>query len=179
MSYYYRNARQVTVYSGNFDWLNNNDQIQETIQRLVKEKRIYFVSAKNTAEVESAIGPEMYNKIRELITFFNSADMRGSIILYEGNVRIFIYRYQEPKEGNSYICAIRDFGQGRFLLNQIFRLIDKFHVDEEIIIICGKPGSGKSVACERLTRHGYERISAGDFFRQIVQDEGDIGIVRV
>lgn len=172
MSKYYSGAQRVTVYAGDFDWLKNNEKISETVSRLISEGRIYFVSSKSATEVREAIGTDLFDSVKHRLSFQNSSDMRGSIIEHEGNVRTFIYRYREPRDGDIFICAVRDFGQGRFLLDQIKKLTDQSNTGKSIIIISGLPGSGKTYASEHLTRIGYKRISVGDLFREIVKSEG-------
>lgn len=172
MSKYYFGAQRVTVYAGDFDWLKNNEKISGTVSRLISEGKIFLVSSKTAGEVREAIGADLFDSVKKYLSFQNSSDMRGSIIEYEGNVRTFIYRYREPRDGDIFICAVRDFGQGRFLLDQIKKLTEQSNTGKSIIIISGLPGSGKTYASEHLTRIGYKRISVGDFFREIVRSAG-------
>ncbi len=172
MSKYYAGAQRITVYAGDFDWLKNNEKINKNIIRLISEGRINLVSSKTATEVREAVGSELFDLAKKHLYFQNSSDMRGSIIEYEGNVRTFIYRYKEPRNEDIFICAVRDFGQGRFLLDQIEKFTKHLHSEKSVIVVSGLSGAGKTFASEHLTRIGYRRISVGDFFRDILKREG-------
>jgi dephospho-CoA kinase len=172
MSKYYENARRVYVFSGDFDWLKNNQIIKPTIDRLVSEDRIHFVSSRTPETVKQAVSLQIYDQIKDKMSFSNKHDLRGSMITYVGGSRTFIYRYKEPNEGKDRICSIKDFGEGRFLLSAISRISPDNISGKKIVFLSGYPGSGKTFASSILTRYGFKRISAGEFFREILRSKG-------
>lgn len=172
MSQYYQKAKSVTVYAGDFDWIIRNSRIQHTIDRLISENKIIFVSSKSLNEIRKAVGIELFNKISLNIQLTNYSDMRGSIIEYEGSNKTFIYRYHDPKDNATIIASIRHFEQGQFLLEQIKKMSNQNVEEYSIVIICGRSGSGKTCASEILKQLGYKHISVGDLFRDIAREKG-------
>lgn len=102
----YSHAERITVYAGDFDWINdetfkseNDRTFKEIVTSLAIKKKIRLISDESQENVKNAIGEEMYKIITEndVIKFNNNIkNLRFSIIDYSNHSHSkLIYKYEE------------------------------------------------------------------------------------
>lgn len=129
MARLYKEADEVYVFSGDFSWVSNNDQLRESVQTLAQAGKIKFFSYKSEAKVEHAFRDsgnlELFRELKPLFAFDSKAQIKGSLIRSQSPA--FIYRNDELPlgEGGSTINILTGHDRARYLVTIIDELCEQ------------------------------------------------------
>ncbi len=127
MKKYYKNARQITVFSGSFDWIIENDEMMALIEDKARTGSIKFISSKPEAVVSRALG-RLYDPLAKDFRFTQdkALDIRCSYIEYSGG-KAFLYRCKDDGESEkAWVLIFEDKGNMNHLIEIVGRFISQF-----------------------------------------------------
>lgn len=115
METYYRDADEITIFSGDFDWLTTNAHLREML--LKKNDRLKLVSYRSREEVRQALG-ELFGSFT--FVFQCPIKINCSLVEYPGH-KVFLYKsiLQEGDKPYNIICAVRGQGNSIYLLEAL------------------------------------------------------------
>jgi CRISPR/Cas system-associated endoribonuclease Cas2 len=118
----------VIVFSGDFSWIKQNEDLETEIKRLSSEHKISFVSYKSANVVESAIGSALYTEFHERgqFRFDQNAQLKCSLVKINHS-KIFIYKVdREAEGGDKNVCIIPGKDDARYLLETLESLCQQY-----------------------------------------------------
>lgn len=123
MRRYYQDAAEVTILSGDFDWLTNND-IGTLLLDMMERSKLTLVTDRTIAEVKDAVGRETFERIKSRLVEGRrrkgGPGIKCSLIDY-GSDMMFMWRYNtsdDRSDGgrNWHIGVISEKQETRYLL---------------------------------------------------------------
>ena len=121
---YYRGAENVTVFSGDFDWVSKNPEVRKEISRLSREGKISLISYKSDQEVQTAFGDDdFFQELRSCFQFNSGREAKCSYVKHTGT-SVFLYKFKKRDGGEMRptVGAIHDSEDTRYLLQVLENL---------------------------------------------------------
>ena len=172
MARYYKNAEYVSVFSGDFSWLNADNSIASVVENLVSNKRIKFFSSKSRSEVAEKIGPEKFRRYLPYFQFGESTGFKASLIQMQGGTQYLLYNKREAEAKND-IIVFENKDTLSEPIQRLVKLVNGVKTPPFIVFVCGETGSGKSAAARMIqSSSNAQLISVGGIFRQLTNIYG-------
>ena len=127
MSKYYNGAEKLTIFSGDFSWIKEDEKMQSFLKKLAgQEGKLRLLSYKGIKSVGYALGPDLYDSFKSVLED-TGAKVKCSLVEYQGGSSVFLYKYRssEVSESSEKMCIISDYKENRYLLGTLKTLIEK------------------------------------------------------
>ena len=117
---FYKKADKVTVFSGDFSWINANTKLKSVILRLASEKKISLVSYKSRDDVIKAINDtEIFETLEPRFIFDNEMKIKCSLV-NTNQSSAFLYKVDKLVEGGGLnVCIISSRDDANYLLETL------------------------------------------------------------
>ena len=124
---FYRQAEEVVVFAGDFDWIDKNSSLKHEVIRMANSNKITLVSYKNEEDVRRGFDDiDLFNKLRDLFHFDSDIRSKCSLIRKRNAISSFLYKAETDRKGRKYVCAVYGDGDSRPLLDSIASLSSKY-----------------------------------------------------
>lgn len=123
MQRYYKNALALTLISGDFSFIQNNEELLATLRRLRDEEQLWLFSHKSREQVENAMG-NVFGEFESLFQFDHRHHIHCSMVQYPTGT-VFLYREHHEAAGErtrAYIYALRERARSHALLRALSTL---------------------------------------------------------
>lgn len=127
MREHYADAERIIVFSGDFSWIIQDEDLRQVITRLSQDGKITLVSYKSQSEIEKRLKNDgLYASLENRFTHKRGLRLKCSIIR-KGNVRTFLYRSDKMENGHreSRVYVVTETDESRYLLEVLESLCHK------------------------------------------------------
>lgn len=123
---HYTGAQKVIIRSGDFSWINQNDELKELILQLALDGHLTLISYKTKDEIIAKIGdPIIYQTLQSCLNFNGPKGVKCSYI-YRNGCSEFLYKYtdHEYDDYQDFILDIKESTKTRYLLFLLEKLME-------------------------------------------------------
>jgi len=118
---YFHFAEEVTVYSGDFSWIMESQEMQCLIVALAKRNKLRFISYKTEDEVKRALNDaSVFDSLRPSFVFGSGKRIKCSIVSYTGE-KVFLYKLRTHDQ-KIHMCILTADKNTRYLLEALYSL---------------------------------------------------------
>ncbi len=122
---YFKDADAVTVFSGDFSWLLVDEKLRFQVNRLVRERKISFVSYKDELIVRNSVG-QLYDQFAPYFRYEPSCRLKCSLVTIN-QTRVFLYKVDTTAEGgDKSVCIVSSKDEARYLLETLNTLCARY-----------------------------------------------------
>lgn len=120
---YYKKAEHLTIFAGDYDWLEKNTELKTTILSLAARNKLKLVSHKTETSVESSMQPITFSSLKKHFTFDSKFNKKCSVIkASQENVLLYKFDTSIRVGGAKQIYVIHEVDDTKYLL----KVIEKF-----------------------------------------------------
>ena len=122
---FYKKAKKVTVFAGDFSWITKNTEMLTAILTLINKEAISFVSYKTEDIVSAAINDDsLFQKVKPFMTFSNPQHLKCSLVEHSSE-QAFLYKVANAfgeVDSNPYVCILYPKGNAKQLCHTLNNL---------------------------------------------------------
>ncbi len=125
---HYKGAHKVTVFSGDFSWINENDEMTTIITTLSDHDKLLLISSQKQEVLSKTIGPPLLPQLlsKKQLSFDNHNDLRCSWIKHIRGYTLIYKTGEIDAEGglqHEKLCVVIEKEDTKYLLDVMNSLI--------------------------------------------------------
>ena len=123
----YRSAERITVFSGDFSWLKESDELREKVCALAGQAKVDLISYKTPGDIQRALNdPALFNRLKPAFLIVKGTPLKCSLVEYSGANATFLYKDRGGEFGQDpFVVIARYSDESRGLLKALREMIAK------------------------------------------------------